>query len=123
MMARSVKEWIADHDNQAIPARVKVRIFELHGRRCGKCGNDAGARPEFDHIIALINGGEHRESNLWPLCSLCHKIKTKRDVAIKALTAKKIKSHYGFKRRKGRPMPGSKDSGWKRKMDGTWIKR
>jgi 5-methylcytosine-specific restriction endonuclease McrA len=41
-------------------------------------------RPEYDHVSALINGGQHRESNIQLLCSACHKVKTKADVAEKS---------------------------------------
>ena len=34
-----------------------------------------------------------------------------------------FKAKHGLKQRKGPPMPGSKASGWKRKMDGTLVRR
>jgi hypothetical protein len=33
------------------------------------------------------------------------------------------KNQLDLKKRTRRPIPGSKDSGWKRKLDGTWVKR
>ena len=124
-MSRSVKEWIGKNHDQSIPPRVRMRVLERWDRLCRKCKNPIviGTKWTCDHVKALINGGEHREFNLQPLCGPCDKIKTKRDVALKAMTAATKKFHYGLKKRKGRPMPGTKDSGWKRKMDGTWIKR
>jgi hypothetical protein len=37
----------------------------------------AGDKWQLDHIVALINGGEHRESNLAPILDAEHKAKTK----------------------------------------------
>lgn len=93
-MTRSVPEWIAKRSDEAIPARVKVRLFDAAGGHCQECGRilRGADRPEYDHIVALINGGEHRESNLRVLCSWCHKEKTRSDVAEKSRVYRKRKS-------------------------------
>jgi len=77
---------------------------------------------DCDHRIALINGGGHRESNLFLILKEHHKAKTALDVAEKAKIYAVRKKHLGLKKSK-RPMIGSKASGWKRKMDGTWERR
>lgn len=46
---------------------------------------------EIDHIIALVNGGTNEDSNLWLLCSLCHRDKTYIDLGYRLKTA--IKSN------------------------------
>ena len=101
-MTRKTDEWIASHDDQAIPARVRVRTFDKHGGRCAVCTLSirGGLLPAYDHIVALINGGEHRESNLQLLCVPCHAIKTKADVAEKSVTARKRAKHLGIKNAK-----------------------
>jgi len=128
-MARTVKkEWIGKDDNTAIPARVKDRLLLRANGRCESCGFIlVGQAVEFDHRIALINwvgeGHGNRESNLWVIGrKCCHIQKTKRDVATKSLAARKRKGLNKLKRVR-RPVPGSKASGWKHKMDGTWVKR
>lgn len=85
-MARTVGEWIARHDDEAIPPRVKLRIFLKFNKRCAACTLPiiGKLRPEYDHIRALINGGAHRENNLQLLCSACHRVKSKADVAEKS---------------------------------------
>jgi 5-methylcytosine-specific restriction protein A len=99
---RQVEEWIAKNDNEAIPPRVQLRVFGNGG--CRKCGRQL--RPghwSCDHIVALINGGQHRESNLQALCnSPCHSDKTKADVAEKADVYAKKRKHIGVKKRGGR---------------------
>ena len=112
---RTIPEWIADHDDQAIPARVKVRIFAKFNGRCSDCTLKIVGKlhPAYDHIIALVNGGEHRESNLQLLCVPCHAGKTKSDLAEKSRVARKRMKHLGL-RGKRRTIPG-------RKFDGTPI--
>lgn len=97
---RSTGEWIGTNDDQAIPARVKIRVFDAFGGRCAICSLlIAGKlRPAYDHAIALINGGENREANLQLLCVPCHALKTKTDVAEKSVTARIRTKHLGLKK-------------------------
>lgn len=99
-MTRCVEPWIAKHDDQAIPDRVRSRLFEKHEGRCALCSRDL--RPgqwQADHVIPLILGGLHGEINLQPLCTTpCHKAKSARDVKIKAKVARVQKKHRGLKK-------------------------
>ena len=123
---RAVEEWIGKKSDAAIPPRVKLRIF-LRFNGCCQCGCGrrivSGEPWQADHVTALINGGQHRESNLQPLLTEHHKNKTKEDVAEKSVTYRKRLKHHGLKKPKGRPIPGSKRSGLRKKMDGTVVKR
>ncbi len=120
---RAVPEWIGKTDDEALPPRVKTRIFEKFGGRCQHCTLliVGKLRPAFDHKVALINGGANREGNMSLLCVPCHAIKTSADVAEKSMVARKRQKHLGI--RKPSRFPGSKDSGWKKKMDGTVVRR
>jgi 5-methylcytosine-specific restriction protein A len=123
-MSRAVGEWIGRTDDEAIPPRVKVRIFERAGGKCAKCERPiAGSvRPAYDHIVPLIAGGGNRESNLQLLCvSPCHAEKTRADVAEKSMVARKRMKHLGI--RKPSRFPGSRDSRWKKRMDGSVVRR
>lgn len=98
---RSVPEWQGKTDDAEIPPRVKIRIVERAGHRCeGPCHRafDGKLKPEFDHVLALINGGAHAENNLRAVCHECHSQKSKLDVAAKALTARIRKRHLGIKK-------------------------
>jgi 5-methylcytosine-specific restriction enzyme A len=99
-MTRALDEWEAANDDQAIPARVKVRVFDRAGGKCAECTLpiQGKLRPAYDHIQALINGGKHAESNLQLLCVPCHAAKTKADVAEKSVTARKRTKHLGIKK-------------------------
>lgn len=93
-MARTVAEWIADTDDQRAPKRVRDRIMDRHPNcyLCTRPFND-GKRIALDHVVALINGGENRESNLRPVHVACHAKKTAADVAEKAAIARKRQKH------------------------------
>jgi 5-methylcytosine-specific restriction protein A len=73
---------------------------------------------DIEHIIALINGGEHREANMAPALRIAHPEKTARDMKTKSKIARTRKRHVGIKSRKGRPMPGTKASGIRKRMSG-----
>jgi 5-methylcytosine-specific restriction enzyme A len=97
-MSRSADEWIGKSDDAAIPPRVKLRVFERHGGRCHISGRiiRAGEAWDADHVIALCNGGEHREGNLAPALTGPHRIKTASDVAEKATVYRKRAKHLGL---------------------------
>ena len=122
-MTRSTPEWKGKTDDAAIPPRVRVRVFDRHNGRCHLTGRRirAGEAWDCDHIVALVNGGEHRESNLAPALKAPHREKTKADIAEKAGVYRKRTKHLGIK--KPSRFPGSRDSKFKKKMDGTVVLR
>jgi len=124
-MSRSLKEWIGKTDDSPVPPRVRVRVFERHGGVCFISGRviRAGEPWQVDHCVSLINGGEHRESNLAPVLVKPHQEKTKVDVAEKSRVYRKKAKNLGITLKKSRPFPGSKASKWKKKMNGTIVSR
>lgn len=104
MTGRAVPEWIAASPDAKIPPRVRARVFERYQGRCYLTGRRiaAGEAWECDHIIALVNGGEHREGNLAPALSSEHKKKTARDVAEKSKVARIRAKHIGATKPKSR---------------------
>lgn len=124
MMTRSVDEWIGKTDDSAVPPRVRVRRFDAFGGICYLSGIKIrpGMKWELHHIIALINGGQHRESNLAPVLYDAHKKQTRLDVAEKKMLNRKRSKHIGVKKA-SRPIPGSKASGWKKSFSGEVTRR
>jgi 5-methylcytosine-specific restriction protein A len=121
---RAVPEWIGKTDDSPVPPRVRLRVFEAHGRNCGVCIMPIWhKRWQCDHIVALCIGGENRESNLQPVHEACHVVKTAEDLLEKQISIRVKMKDLGFKKRKGRPMPGSRDSGIKMKIGGGWERR
>lgn len=117
-MARSTKEWIGKTDDSTVPDRVRLRVFDRFDGRC-QCGCNRPIRPgeawRLDHKIALILGGEHREGNFQPIITEHDKDKVRAEVAAKAKTYKRRKSHHGIRKAK-HPI-----AGW-RKFDGTIVR-
>lgn len=104
MTGRSVDEWIGRTPDSRPPPRVLLRIFEanhgidyLSGRKI-----HPGEPWQADHVIAIINGGENRESNMRPVLIDSHKVKTKADVAEKAKVAAIAKRHVGITKPTGK---------------------
>lgn len=99
-MSRAVPEWIGANDDAPVPDRVRVRVFEAKGGVCHSCERkiNAGDKWTCEHVIALINGGMNRESNLDLTCEWCLPAKNAADVAIKSKSAKIRKRHLGIKK-------------------------
>lgn len=122
--ARTVREWRGATPDAPIPDKVRARVFLDFEGKCAHCRKivRVGDKPQLDHIVALVNGGEHREHNLQLLCGICHAAKTKGDVREKSVTRRKMLKTFGVARPK-RPMPGGRQSRWKRKINGEVVER
>lgn len=123
MTGRKTPEWIGKTPDTAIPPRVQLRLLDKHNARCALTG--VKLRPghiDFDHIIALANGGENRESNLQPVDRKAHKEKTKQDVAQKKKDRRVRAKHFGLNKPTS-TLPGGKASKWKRKVSGEVVPR
>lgn len=104
---RSVPEWIGSHPDQKVPPRVRVRVFDRHEGRCYRTGRKImpGDAWELEHVKALCNGGEHRESNMAPiLAGKPHKEKTAEDVAEKSKVARIRAKWLGLWPKSPRPL-------------------
>ena len=121
-MTRSLPEWIGKTADVPFPPRVRLRILLRQDGRCALCGQKIVGSFVCDHKVALINGGENRESNGQAICRGCDKTKTASDVAEKAKTAGMAKAAHGLRKPKT-IIPGSKASGWKHKLNGQWERR
>lgn len=97
-MSRSVSEWVGKNDDSRPPPHVRLRIFERHAGRCHFSDRRImpGDQWDVDHIKALINGGENRETNMAPILrGKPHKEKTAQDVAEKSRNYRKRAKHVG----------------------------
>lgn len=103
-------------------------LFLRHNGKCACCTRKirSGEVWHADHIIALENGGSNDPSNFQPLCAWCHREKTKEDHAKAAKSRHVATAHVVptiHRQKKGRPLPGSRRSKWKRKMNGEVVLR
>lgn len=122
--ARSVPEWKGRTPDEAVPPRVRARVFDRAGGKCHRCGRKIVAETwTCEHLVALVNGGANAERNLGVTCNWCLPAKNAEDVAEKSEVARVRKKHVGIAAKRFRPIPGSKASGWRHRMDGTWERR
>jgi 5-methylcytosine-specific restriction endonuclease McrA len=107
------------------PKSVRVAAFERACRKCECC--TAPLYPgnyEYDHIKADGFNGEPTLINCRVLCKSCHKTKTTREDGPRFTKSNRQRAgHIGAKTQKGRPMMGTKASGWKKKMSGEVVRR
>lgn len=105
-MSRERPEWIATSDDQAIPRLVRLRIWEREGGRCYLTGEkiQPGDSYEFEHVIALEIGGEHRESNIRLAKTAPHKLKTAADHDAGAKVRRIHAKHNGYYPKSKRPL-------------------
>ncbi len=98
-MSRAVPEWIGKTPDTPAPPRVRLRVFEAHGGVCylAKRKIAAGEPWQLEHVKALINGGENRESNLAPALTDKHREKTADDLAEKSAVYRKALFDKGIR--------------------------
>lgn len=116
----NVRETLTDQE--------RARLFLERGGRCHKCKRKLGPADTWivEHMLALENGGTNEWQNLDVTCEWCVPKKNAEDDAV----AKKIRAvatnHIvptSQRQSKGRPLQGTKRSGWKKKLDGTVERR
>jgi 5-methylcytosine-specific restriction protein A len=122
-MSRELPEWIGKTPDTPAPPRVRQRVFDRHDGICYLSGRKImpGDKWQLEHPLALINGGENRESNLAPALVEPHKVKTAEDVKQKAKNDRVRKRHLGIK--KPSKFACSRDSKFKKKIDGSVVLR
>lgn len=88
-----------------------------------RCSMPIATGVEFDHVILEANSHDNSLENCAAVCIPCHRFKTtKHDIPAAAKTVRQRDKDNGIRRR-GRPMAGSKASGWKKRFDGTVERR
>ena len=107
------------------PAKVKVAAYERSRGRCECCtALLAVGKFHYDHRVPDALGGVPVLSNCEVLCLACHGAKTAGGDVPRIAKAKREQiAHIGAKARTRSPLPGSRDSKWKRKLDGTVVPR
>jgi 5-methylcytosine-specific restriction endonuclease McrA len=120
-MPRTVPEWIAKHDDQQIPPRVRMRVFDRFNGVCQLSGRKImpGDTWEIDHIKGLHEGGQHRESNFQPALYKPHKEKTRDQMAVKKKVNRMRAKHLGIHEPKSR----LSHPRLKKRMDGKVVDR
>lgn len=104
-------------------AKIRVQAFERASGRCENCGVKLAAGAiQYDHSIPDAMGGEPTLDNCMVLCRACHGSKTSKDDVPAIAKAKRRQArHLGIK--KPSAFPCSRNSKWRKKIDGTVVPR
>lgn len=112
---------------RSLSARVRVRLFALHGGVCHLCGGKIDATREgwdVSHVIPLAIGGADDDENRQLAHRKCHRAHTaKTDQPRIAKTVRQDQKGKGIRPAPRQTIPGSRASGWKHKINGTWERR
>src|SRR5262245_33516975 len=89
-----------------------------------KCEHDPLRRDSrrADHIRRWAEDGEDTPENLWPICVACDSVKAPNDTR-EVAKGKRVKDNIYVGKKSSRPMPGSKASGMRKRMDGSVERR
>lgn len=104
----------------------RVRIWNAANGICHICKLPIdGTKDKWDaeHIKPIWLGGADDESNMAPAHKRCHAPKTAQEAAPRAKSNRIRARHMGIRKTQPRPIPGTKASGWRHRMDGTWERR
>jgi len=102
--------------------KQRIAICEAHGWICHLTGikiDPVRDKWEIEHVIPLAGGGEDVDENCAPVLAWAHKEKTVQDVKRIAKGKRVRQKHLGAKKTSSRPIPGSRRSGVRKRMDGT----
>jgi hypothetical protein len=118
---------------KAQKAEMLRRASDERGRiRCEGCGLDVtGKAIEFDHTIPealVLDKARPLMASDGKLLGqkCCHRApggKTAQDVADIARAKRREAAHGGFKTKSGRPMPGGRNSPYRKKINGQVVPR
>lgn len=103
-------------------------LCEASGERYGlpkdkRCNWDLGYGVEFDHDLECADGGDNSLENCRAVCPRCHVNKTGRSKGEREHHNRTRDKHDGTWKRKSRPMPGTKASGLRKRMNGKVERR
>jgi 5-methylcytosine-specific restriction endonuclease McrA len=119
------------HDPYAVTPRKnltdkqRLQMFVRHGGICCLCGEKIDGVKEMwdEHFDPLWRTGDNSPDNRRPAHAKCARDKTSSEAAERAKGRDMAEYHFGAKRPKTKPMPCGRRSPFKKKMDGTVVRR
>lgn len=125
MRTKNLKEWVG-RTPEAMPGQtVLLRLYakqnEICACGCGQVMNLNRDKVDCDHIMALIDGGDNRESNLQLLLHACHKLKTSAEASARSEERRhKAKAFTALRNQPG-TLPGARIK--YSRARGVWVDR
>lgn len=104
---------------------ARVRIYDDHQGTCCICHFKIDVPKQkfiIEHIKPLWLGGDDDERNMGPAHFDCAIEKTRQEAPVKAKSDRVRANHLGIKKT-GNPIPGSKRSPFKKRMNGDVVLR
>ena len=103
---------------------TKIACFKRDKGKCRVCTQTIVTVAHYDHFpVPAAIGGSADLYNCRLLCRECHEKRTRTvDIPAIAKTKRIVETRMGLRAPK-RPMPGSRASPWRKKMDGTVERR
>ena len=108
-----------------ITPKRRAEIFRDADGICHLCSRRIGLGEtwEVEHPKAIGLGGADDSTNWLPAHVDCHAGKTRNDVRIMRKADRQMKAATPGVKTTRNPLPGSRKSKWKRRMDGTVVER
>lgn len=108
-----------------LSTRDRLRIFEAQSGVCHLCEIkiQVGERWEVSHIIPLELGGEDTDGNRAPAHYKCHREHTAKNDAPAIAKSRRVRANHSGAKRSRNPMPGGRDSPWRKKISGEVVRR
>ena len=122
------RTWEEPEDRIPLTRKQVAELFLRQDGRCPCCGQKLQAKGHKavgiidEHVNPLWRGGKNDLGNRELWCAPCATQKTSQEATERAKALRVRDKHIGAKKSR-RPMPGSRESGWKRKFDRTWERR
>jgi len=108
-----------------LTAKQKLKMFVEHNGICCVCGGKIdGVKQAWDeHVDPLWRDGTNDMQNRRPVHVACARQKSADETKDRAKGQRIAEKHFGAKEKRGPAMPGTKRSGWKRKINGETVRR
>ena len=110
---------------KSLTTKQRVAIFQAADGVCDICQGciQVGERWEVSHRIPLALGGKDESGNMYPAHAKCHRAHTS-DVDVPAIAqAKRREAQHLGARQSRNPLPGGRNSKWRKKLDGSVVPR
>jgi 5-methylcytosine-specific restriction protein A len=122
------RTWIPAEKRDKLTRKQIAELFLRQDGRCPECGQKLQTKGHIpvqfidEHDLPLWAGGTNELQNRGLVCRPCAKDKTIREAPQLAKSRRVRDKAIGAKKSRN-PLPGSKASGWRHRMDGTWERR
>jgi 5-methylcytosine-specific restriction endonuclease McrA len=130
MKSAAERKWIIPEERDRLSKSEIKELFLRQDGLCPLCGQQLQHKGHLpvqfidEHMTPLWKGGSNALHNRALLCKPCALDKTSAEAGQRAKGNRAFeKQVLGLKKKKRRPMMGSKDSPYKAKIGGGWEKR